>query len=112
MYFNIGVSGDITFHSDATATGNGTVYNVAGGATKLIIEVSGTATSGTVVFEGKIKDTWYAISCKNRATLANASQTTSKAELWEMDLTGLIGVRCRISAVGGGNLSVIGRSVN
>lgn len=101
------------FQTSATTTGDGFELWVDGDFQTINLEISGTATSSTVVFEGKSLDngSWYAISCVNLSTLTLASQTTGKSELWQADLTGLIKFRTRISAISGGNLSVSGKVV-
>jgi hypothetical protein len=101
------------FHNASTTTGNGDELKIRWDYQTVNIEITGTATSSTVVFEGKSLDNgaWYPISCVNLTTLDLATQTTGKNECWQVDLTGLISFRCRIHAINGGNLSIAGRTV-
>lgn len=101
------------FHNASTTTGNGDELKIRGDYQTINIEITGTATSSTIVFEGKSQDggAWYSISCANLANLDITSQTAGKNELWQADLTGLISFRTRIHAIGGGNLSIVGKVV-
>ena len=101
------------FHNASVAIGNGDELKVRGDFQTINFEITGTAVASTVIFEGKSHDNgaWYPISCANLSTLAIASQTAGKNELWQVDLTGLISFRTRISVLNGGNLSVNGKVV-
>ncbi len=101
------------FHNASTSAGNGNVFKIRGDFQTINIEITGTATSSTVKFEGRSHDNgnWYSISGINISTLTIASQTTGKKELWQFDLTGLIEFRTKIDSIAGGNLSIIGRVV-
>jgi hypothetical protein len=100
-----------SFHSAATSTGNGEVFYPNKNDT-LTIEITGTATSSTIIFEGQGgSDTWYAIQGVKLSDFSMASQTTGKGELWQFDLSGIKAFRARISAISGGNISVTGRAV-
>lgn len=101
-----------TFHNSVTTTGSGKELNVTN-ITNVNFEISGTATSSTCIFEGKSVDdgSFYPIQCVNLTTLSLANQTTSKGELWQIDCTGLVSFRVRISVISGGNLTIKGRGV-
>lgn len=101
------------FHNASVAIGNGNELNLRGDYQTINLEITGTAVASTLIFEGKSLDNgaWYPISCVNLSTLAIASQTVGKNELWQVDLTGLIKFRTRIYAINGGNLSVEGKVV-
>jgi len=101
------------FHNASAAIGDGDLLKIRGDFQTINLEITGTAVASTLIFEGKSHDAgaWYPISCVNLSTLAIASQTAGKDELWQVDLTGLIQFRTRISAINGGNLSVDGKVV-
>lgn len=103
---------DVTLQDLATATGNGTPFTV-GGFKVLTVEITGTSTSRTIVFEGSsVSGTYYAISGTKLTDLATANQTTGTGEVWQFDVTGLATFRARISvAPVGGNVSVKGKAV-
>lgn len=102
---------DVTLQNAATATGNGTALDVKGLKT-LTVEVSGTSTSRTVIFEGaSVSGTYYPITGVKLSDYTSATQTTGTGEVWQFDITGLVNVRARVSAVAGGNVSVKGKAV-
>jgi hypothetical protein len=102
---------DIVFHNAATTAVNGTTLAV-GGAKSLTIEVNGTSTSRTIIFEGAITSgAWCAIQGVKMQDLSIASQTTGKDEIWQFDVTGLVFFRARISAIAGGSITVKGKIV-
>jgi hypothetical protein len=104
------------FQSEATEIGNGEVLrltNYSANAT-LTLSVEGTATSRTVNFEGKAiaSNDWVAIKCLNLATGNSAvSSEGTTSEIWQTSFVGLEEFRVRISAIDGGNLTVIGSVV-
>ncbi|PKM50878.1 MAG: hypothetical protein CVV02_09165 [Firmicutes bacterium HGW-Firmicutes-7] len=100
---------DISFHSESITISSGNEYSIDEISSEINVEIIGTATSSTIVFEGSVNNSWIAIMAQNLTTLAYASQTTGKNEIWQVNLTGLSGFRCRIARIGGGNLSVSGR---
>lgn len=102
---------DVTLQNAASATGNGTALTV-GGTKTLTVEVSGTSTSQTIVFEGaSVGGTYYAIQGVKLQDLSTATQTTGKGEIWQFDVTGLVNFRARISAIAGGTITVKGKAV-
>lgn len=110
--FPLGHIYDSTLQNNASAIGNGTPLSV-GNIKTLTIEVSGTSSSQTVVFEGaSVSGTYYAIQGTKLNDLSVGSQTTSLGELWMFDVTGLVNFRARISAITGGNVSVKGKGVS
>jgi len=103
---------DVLLQDAVSATGNGTPF-VVGAYKTLTLEITGTATSNTVIFEGSSSSgAWYPIQGVKLQDLSLASQTSGKGEVWQFDVTGLVAFRARISAVVGGNLSVKGRAVS
>jgi hypothetical protein len=102
---------DVVLQDTATTIGNGTPFTV--GSTKtLTIEIYGTSTSNTMVFEGSsVSGTYYAIQGVKLLDYTMASQTTGINEVWMFDVTGLASFRARISNVSGGSVSVKGKAV-
>ncbi|GBF77252.1 hypothetical protein PA598K_05788 [Paenibacillus sp. 598K] len=102
---------NVTLQEAATAAGNGTSFDV-GFYKTLTIEVWGTSTSRTVVYEVQsISGAWYPIQGLRIQDYAMATQTTGTGEVWQFDVTGLAAFRARISAIAGGNVSVRGKAV-
>lgn len=102
---------DVTLQSDAIAAGNGSEITV-GGAETATLEISGTSTSRTILFECQsVGGAWYPIQGVRLSDLSMATQTTGKDEVWQFDITGLAAFRARITAIAGGNISVKGRVV-
>jgi hypothetical protein len=109
----MGVIKDWIFQNAVTVVGNGDEYiipSVAANGT-IGISISGTATSRTVVFEGKgLNGNYIGIKAYNETTGSLATQTTGTTdEKWVIGLTGWVSIRCRISSISGGNLSISGR---
>ncbi|MFK7678825.1 hypothetical protein ACI3ER_12345 [Bacillus sp. Wb] len=102
----------VTLQNAATAVGNGAEFDVESYKT-LTLEVSGTATSHTLVFEGaSASGTWYPVQGVRLSDFAMGTQTTTKGEVWTFEVPGLVKFRTRLSAVAGGNVSVKGNAVS
>jgi len=102
---------DVTLQNAASAIGNGTPFTV-GSYKTLTLEVTGTSTSRTVIWEAQsVSGAWYAIQGVRMSDYSMATQTTGSGEIWQFDITGLAAIRARISAVAGGNVSVRGKAV-
>jgi len=102
---------DVTLQDAATTAGNGTPFTV-GAYKTLTIEINGTSTSRTVVFEGaSTSGTYYPIQGVKLSDLSMATQTTGNGEVWTFEVTGLNTFRARISAVGGGSVTIKGKAV-
>ncbi|GAA3408422.1 hypothetical protein ACFFNY_13015 [Paenibacillus hodogayensis] len=102
---------DLAFHDGVAAAGTGTIFNV-GGYKTLTIEITGTSTSRTIVFEGaSVGGTYYPVMGIRMSDMFLSTQTTGSSELWQFDATGLVNFRARLSAVAGGNVTVKGRAV-
>lgn len=102
---------NMTFHDTITTTGNGLEYNIdiKDKNEVLTIYTSGTSSSRTIVFEhSQDKVTWLPIVLVNLGTLATATQTTGIGESWQLQTTGLMYFRTRVSVIAGGNLTVKG----
>ncbi|MGE7650480.1 hypothetical protein ACQKM1_22295 [Peribacillus frigoritolerans] len=103
---------DVVLHDVVTATGNGTALAV-GDTKTLTIEVYGTSTSRTLVFEAAgVTGTFYPVKGIKLTDLSMDTQTTGSGELWQFDLTGVVQFRARLTAVAGGNVSVKGKAVS
>lgn len=102
----------VTLQDVATVAGNGTVFQV-GGKKNLTIEITGTSTSRTILFEGSsVSGAFYPVQGIKLQDYAMATQTTGKDEVWLFDITGLVSFRAKISAVAGGNVTVKGNAVS
>jgi hypothetical protein len=102
---------DVTLQDAANAIGNGTVLTV-GGLKTLTIEINGTSTSRTIMFEGaSVSGTYYPITGVKTSDLTTAVTTTGTGEVWQFSITGLVSFRARISAIAGGNVNVKGKAV-
>lgn len=103
---------EFALHNAVTATGNGTELTILSNKT-LTVEISGTATSHKLVFEGcSISGTWYPIQGVRLADFAMATETTTKGEVWQFEVTGLSKFRARLATIAGGNISVRGNAVS
>lgn len=92
--------------SSAAAPGN---PFVVGSYKKILLEVSGTSTSRTIVFEGMgPSNTPIAILGKKLSDGSTASQTTGTGELWSVDIEGLTTFQANLTAVSGGTVTVTG----
>lgn len=99
------VSKKTTLQSAATATGNGTTAKVQG-YTTAAIQVTGTFV-GTVSFEASLDNTNFdALECfpiNNRSLTATTATATGT---WRCNITGIAGLRGRISAYTSGSITV------
>lgn len=104
-------SSTITLQNAATTTGNGITF-APDGADSLTVEIYGSATSSTVVFEEQGKSlVWYPIQGIRHSDYKLAAQSTTKGEIWDFDMNGVTAFRTRISAISGGNISVVAKGV-
>lgn len=100
------------FQDGATATGNGNLLYVNKNDV-VTVEIYGTATSGTVVFEGLMPSgAYYSIRGIRLSDYTIANQSTALSELWQIDTLGLVAIRMRITAVDGGYITVNSKVVN
>lgn len=99
-------SENITLQSAASATGNGTVWDVSG-LCCLAIQVFGTFTA-TVTFEGSNDNsTWAAVPFYNSA--GAFVSTASAAGMFVTNLTGYRLFRARVTWTSGTSVTVIGQ---
>lgn len=101
----------VTLQDAVSAIGNGNPFSV-GSFHTITLEIFGTSTSRTIVFEGcGSSGTFYPIQGVKLNDLSTGSQTTGTGEIWQFDITGLEVFRARVSAVSGGNVTVKGKAV-
>ncbi len=95
----------VNMQTAAAATGNGTALPVSQLST-VAFQVTGTFTGVTIVFEGSLGTSTYVAlpSCSG----TSAGSTVSTTGLWYCPVTGLAGVRARISAWSTGTVTVVG----
>jgi hypothetical protein len=100
------------FQDAATTTGNGNLLYITK-ADLVTLEIYGTATSGTVIFEGLMPSgVYYPVRGLRLSDYTIATQSVALGELWEIDASNFVAIRARISAVGGGYITVNSRVVN
>ena len=100
------------FQETATTTGNGNLLYVNKNDV-ITLEVYGTATSGTVVFEGLMPSgAYYSVRGIRLSDYNIANQSVLLNELWQIDTLGLVAFRARITAVSGGYITVNSKVVN
>jgi hypothetical protein len=104
--------GTFLFQNDATTTGNGELYLTNKGDI-VTLEITGTATSGTVVFEGLMPSgSYYSICGIRLSDYTIANESIALDELWQIDVSGYVAIRARISAIAGGYITVNSKVVN
>lgn len=103
---------DFTFQGAATSAGNGNVLTISK-PVDLEIEIYGTATSSTLVFEMRGKGSaWIPLigDKEGDPSFTIASQTTGINECWGIDVPSTATqIRMRIASISGGNLTVVGK---
>lgn len=103
---------NFVFQNQAVATGNGNLLTVNKNDV-ITLEILGTATSGTVVFEGLMQSgAYYSIRGIRLSDYKIDNQSTTLNELWQLDTLGLLAVRARISAIDGGYITINAKVVN
>jgi hypothetical protein len=99
------------FQNSVTTTGNGEIL-YPNHNDQVTIFITGTSTSRTIIFEGSDNDgNFYSIPAVKLPTLTIASSTTGTNEAWVIDTTSWVGIRCRVSAIVGGTVKIIGKVV-
>lgn len=97
-----------TLQNAAAAPGNGTPADLEG-QNQATLSVEGTASSFTVIVEGSVDGTnWHALEVVKRGSLDITQNITAKG-IYVVDLGGLSKLRARISAVAGGDVTVLAR---
>jgi len=103
------------FHNAVTTTGDGVTLPIVCDHSPdavVVIAITGTATASTVNFKGLDGNGKYTdLYCTNLTTGTGAIQTTGTDEIWRVNVAGLEGVRCNISAVSGGSLTITGKLI-
>lgn len=102
---------DVVLQENATAISNGKTF-VVGAVKTITIEITGTSTSRTIVFEASsVSGAYYPIQGTKLQDFTLSSQTSGLNELWVFDVTGLMNFRTRISDISGGSVNVRGKAV-
>jgi hypothetical protein len=102
-----------TFQDASTVAGDGVTFSVEGYKI-LTIQIMGTSTSRSIVFQAKgaASDAiWDSIMGVNLTTFAAAVNTTGNREFWQFDVTGLKEIKIRVNSVAGGYVTIKGRAV-
>lgn len=105
-----------TFQNQAITDGNGNEFIVERELSNfalldsdiMVIEIVGTATSGTTYFELKVTPDgdFFPIAGVRTSDYKLATSTTSINEAWQFEIGPYYSVRCRVSDVTGGYLTV------
>lgn len=105
---------DEILFQETTIVGNGEVYNVDVEASTLALSVSGSSTDAVLNFEAKNRDDddWTLINALNYETLDLSTSIILTPGLYQIDLTGLKYIRCRISDITNGDVLIVGRVVD
>lgn len=90
---------EFTFHEGATSISEGAVVQTEGYST-VTIEVTGTATSKTLVFEGSVFSGAF--------FTPDGVQLSVSPEIYQYDLTGLKQFRANLTAISDGNVTIKG----
>lgn len=90
---------EFTFHDVATAISEGNVVQTEGYST-ITIEVTGTATTKTIIFQGSVFSTAF--------YTPDGVQLSESPEIYQYDLTGLKQFRANLTAISDGNVTVKG----
>lgn len=102
---------DITLQTPTTSPGNGTEFDV-GAFRDLTIEIYGSSTNRTIVFEAAgPSGVFKPIPGFRTLDFEMATQTTGNNESWSFDITGQKKFRAKITAVVGGNVTIKGTAV-
>lgn len=96
------------FHSAEIGPSDGRELDLDG-ATVVVVEITGSATSATVVFEGSFNGTYRPVLAVRARDGQAASQTSTLGEVWLVPTINFEKLRCRLSAVSGGSVTVVGR---
>lgn len=102
---------DVDFHTGSTTVSNGTEF-IVNAYKDLAIEIYGTSTSRSVVFEATgASGVYKPIQGIRNSDFNTDSQTTGTSESWSFSIAGQKKVRIRITAVAGGNVIIKGVAV-
>lgn len=107
------LANQINFQSTATATGNGTSLTV-GGLKNLTVGITsaGGNTARTIEFHGvDAAGNDNLIAGVNKNGLNTATSTTNTGETWQFDITGLVTVYMKLTAITTGSVTVMGLAV-
>lgn len=98
---------DFTFQSEATAAGAGTVADLGGKYSSLLVQVTGTF-SGTVTFQASQDGTNYFDIQGTNKTSGTAATTATAAGLYEFKVNGVKRFRANVTAYTSGSITAVG----
>jgi hypothetical protein len=106
-----------TFHDAVTTNGNGNDLAFGGNISAnaiLVISISGTSAARTITFKGlDLNGNYVDILATNLVSAATATSTAGvNNEQWRVNVSGLVGFRCVLTNIAGGNLTVKGRLIS
>ena len=103
------VKPNVVFHSTSTTTGNGTIWDV--GASKTItLSGKGTSTSRTVEFHGIDDNGTDSLINGFDKDFEQATGFTINGAVWQISVEGYSQFYCKITAIAGGNETIVGRA--
>ena len=102
---------DVIMQNAAVAVGNGTVLAVAGYGTAMI-NIAGTFTGSTIIFEGTQDGTNYFAEAATQLGASSISSTATVPGIYRLSVSGLTNIRARISVFGTGTITASGRATN
>lgn len=101
-----------TFQDSVNASQDGEILSVNTGSRTVNIEVTSTSTDAVVNFEAQFtSDTWHPVNGIDIETF-NLFTSISTSGVYQVDLTGVKKLRCRLSDITNGEVSVVGKVVS
>lgn len=102
----------VTLQDNVDADGNGNVLDIISGMETANIEIASTSTDAVVNFEAQVSTTdWFAVNGVNLSNFNVATSPVATDSIYQIDLIGLSALRCRISSITSGNVTVVARVV-
>jgi len=103
----------IKFQENTIAPSDGEILSVNTGSSILNIDIKNTSTDAVLNFEARINENldWVKINAVN-LTNYDISTTANTDGIYQIDLTGLSFVRCRVSDITDGDITVNGKVVS
>ncbi len=101
-----------TFQDAIDASANGEVLSINANSQTMNVEIESTSTDAIVNFEAQIvSNSWQTINGVNLANFSVMSSPQASDSIFQIDLTGVRNIRCRVSDMTNGAVTVSGRVV-
>ena len=102
----------ITLQDNVGVNEAGTTLNIISGMETANVEIASTSTDAVVNFEAQVSTTdWYAVNGVNLSNFSVATSPLAVDSIHQIDLTGFSALRCRVSDITSGNVTVTARVV-